>query len=218
MKPVGRAAGTFRAIINAVHWTSPYRWFDEILKRNQMGARKGNQESERELFWLDRRYVFSDVYIVGWLGFSVALYLAHPMLPGWIAVPIALRCLGILNKELGVVLFGICKVTDGTDVSASGRVTTLALVNYLTALFCFASLHALLGTVGHLHFDEGAIPIAPLLQAMQVHFALSPAFPPMDRMGHIVVAGQSVFVFFFATLIISLFVSLLNLRSREDRG
>ncbi len=218
MKPVGRPAGAFRGLINALHWTSPYRWFDEILKGHQIAARHDGHESERELFWLDRRYALSDAYISGWLFLAVGLYLAHPSLPSWMVFPIALRCLGILNKELGVVLFGICKVTEGTDVSASGRVTTLALVNYITALLCFASLHGLLGTVGPQDFDQGAVPMAPLLQATQIHFALNPAFPPKGLLDHVLVAAQSVFVFFFATLIISLFVSLLNLRSREDRG
>ena len=221
MNTARRTAGAFQATINAVYWASPYRWFDEILKSRQNEARavrQGDEESERELFWLDRRYIFSDFYILAWLALSVGLYLAHPQLPHWAALPIALRCLGILNKELGVVIFGICKVTEGTSLSASGRVVTLALVNYLTALFCFAALHGILGVMDTGSFADGAVPLAPLLQAMQLHFALSPAFPPVDRASYLLVSAQSAFVFFFATLIISLFVSILEHRSREDRG
>ncbi|MEL7092380.1 MAG: hypothetical protein AAFN94_11655, partial [Pseudomonadota bacterium] len=80
-------------------------------------------------------------------------------------------------------------------------------------------LHGILGGMDQPSFDVSSrVPLAPLLQATQLHFALSPAFPPVDRTGHVLAAAQSVFVFFFATLIIALFVSLLNIRSREDRG
>ncbi len=221
MNPGGRVAGAFRATINLIHWTSPYRWFDEILKSSQMAARRDSAdgvESRRELFWLRRRYILSDCYILSWLAASIIIYLLHPQLPRWMAVLIGLRCFGILNKELGVVLFGICKVTEGGDVSASGRVVTLALINYTSSLFCFAALHGMLGNIEVQSLVDGAVPIAPLLQSIQLHFALSPAFPPVSLTGYLLVAAQSIFVFFFATIIISLFVSLLERRSREDRG
>src|SRR2546427_1414530 len=116
-------------IINSLYWASPYRWVDEWQKRVEQKVKGDGGDWNRIR---NRRYLLSEMYILGWFGLAGLLLALNQLLPTVLAFLLILRVAGILNKELGVVLFGICKITEGEKVSASARVILLALGNYLT--------------------------------------------------------------------------------------
>ena len=165
-----------------------------------------------------RRYLFSEMYIVGWLGLAILFLVFHQWLPAVLAYVLMARVLGILNKELGVVLFGICKITEGRAVSTSGRVIILALCNYLTAGLLFAFLYSKLGT----YQINGIAAVSPLsinyavIQGLSIHFTLSPAYTPVDPQTWLFTIAQTVFCFLFGTIIIALFVSLLKITATME--
>lgn len=206
-------ASWFRAAIKAVYWTSPYRWLDYRLELFQKAQPDGSAERDR---WLDRRYALSDFYITGWFLAAIVFYINHELLPYWLVLPLCLRAFGILNKELGVILFGICKVTEGLAVSASERVLTLALINYMTAFFVFATLHGMVGGFEGPSSDLFGVPLLPLYQAGGIHFGLSPGFEPETNGAHALALFHSSFSFFYATIIIALFVSLLTIETLDE--
>lgn len=203
-------ADTVKVAIQGVYATSPYFWADSYLKRRECSHPEGSDEQQR---WRTKRLLLSERYIVYWLFAAISLFLITPIMPWWLAVPILLRALGILNKELGVILFGTCKITEGTMVAASGRVIVLGLVNYLTAMFLFASAYALIASFEKIpDFTQLALPVWPLIQAMNVQFTLTTAFPPADLLTWFICLFHSGFCFLFGTIVISMFVSLLNIK------
>ncbi len=201
---------TVQACIRAIYSFSPYFWADSYLKSREFQHEVGSSAQQQ---WRSRRLVLSERYIVYWLFGSLILFLLSPLLSSWIAAPLLLRVLGILNKELGVILFGICKITEGTAVAASGRVIVLGLTNFLTAMMLFATSYALLGQFNDIpDYTQGALPLWPLIQAMNIHFTLSSAFQPADLLSWFLGIYQSGFCFLFGTIVISMFVSLLNIK------
>lgn len=203
-------ADTVKSTIQGVYSFSPYFWVDSYLKKREFGFDEGSEERQA---WRSRRLLLSERYIVYWFFGAMALFLLTPVLPAWVAIPLLLRIMGILNKELGVILFGICKITEGTMVAASGRVIVLGLVNYLTAMFLFASSYALICSFESIpQYTQLTLPVWPLIQAMNVQFTLTSAFPPANLMTWFVCLFHSGFCFMFGTIVISMFVSLLNIK------
>ncbi|WP_290704787.1 hypothetical protein [Amphritea sp.] len=203
-------ADTVKATIRGVYGLSPYLWVDSYLKKREFENTEGTPE---QISWRTKRLLLSERYIVYWLFGSIILFFLTPVLHVWFAIPLLLRVLGILNKELGVILFGICKITEGTMVAASGRAIVLGLVNYITAMFLFASIYALTGSFTNIpDYTQLALPVWPLIQAMNMQFTLSGAFQPANLLTWSVCLFQSGFCFMFGTIVISMFVSLLNIR------
>lgn len=206
---------TAKFIIDKLYWISPYRWVDEWQKRLERKAKQSGKDWEKIR---RRRYLFSEMYIVGWLGLAILSLVFHQWLPAVLAYVLMARVLGILNKELGVVLFGICKITEGRAVSTSGRVIILALCNYLTAGLLFAFLYSKLRT----YQINGIAAVSPLsinyavIQGLSIHFTLSPAYTPVDPQTWLFAIAQTVFCFLFGTIIIALFVSLLKITATME--
>ena len=204
-------ARTAKFIINMLYWTSPYRWLDEWQKRLEQKAKKSGKDWRKIR---QRRYWITDVYFIGWLGFAILCLVLHKWLPMFLAYVLMLRVVGILNKELGVVLFGICKITEGKGVSSSGRVIVNALCNYLTAALLFAFLYNKSGS----YQIDATTTVSPLpiqyavAQAFSVHFTLAPAYAPTDPRTWLLTTGQAAFCFLFGAIILSLFVSLVSLK------
>ncbi len=205
-----KIAETARSIIQGIYLLSPYCWVDSYLKSREGRHATGSREQQA---LRDTRLELSERYIGYWLFAAIGFFLASELLPAWVAVLLLLRAVGILNKELGVVLFGICKITEGTAVSATGRVIVLALVNYLTALFLFAASYAMLGGLDGLpDYAAASERVAGLLHAAQIHFSLASSFEPATLTVAALSTLQSAYCFLFGTLVISLFVSLLSVR------
>lgn len=205
---------TAKFIINILYWTSPYRWLDEWQKHLEKKA-----ECKKDCQKIRcRRYLFSEIYIVSWLVFAISFLVFHQWLPVILAYVLMVRVLGILNKELGVVLFGICKITEDRSVFTSGRVVVLALCNYFTAGLLFAFIYSKLGT----YYINGTTTFSPLpinyavIQGFSIHFTLSPSYTPADPQTWLLTIAQTVFCFLFATIIIALFVPLLKISTIED--
>lgn len=209
-------ADTAKRAIRGIFLLSPYAWADTWLKRRELAA----ADPAESRAWRQRRLLLSERYIGYWLFAAAGLMFVAPFLPQWLAwglFPlVVLRAIGIINKELGVILFGICKITEGTAVSASGRVIVLALTNYVTALFLFATLYLLGGRFADLPaWVEGDRILAAFLHAATVHFSLGGLFAPANAATALITTGQVAFCFLFGTIVISLFVSLLNIRPLE---
>lgn len=203
-------ADTVKSTIQGVYALSPYFWVDSYLQKREFSFTEG---SEHQKAWRRRRLLLSERYIVYWLFAAVALFVLAPVLPTWVAIPLLIRAMGILNKELGVILFGTCKITEGTMVAASGRVIVLGLVNYLTAMFLFASSYALICSFENIpEYTQLTLPVWALIQAMNVQFSLTSAFPPANLLTWFICLFHSGFCFMFGTIVISMFVSLLNIQ------
>ena len=205
-------APAFRELIRWVYRLSPYCWLDSLLKRRE--NRCGGQPTEWNR-WRERRKMTSEAYIVGWLLAAVALSVVSGWvsLPWWWCLPLLLRVLGIVNKELGVILFGICKITEGGAVAATGRTIVLALVNYLSAMFLFAASYQFSGRFAGVpaYLSEPEDPVG-LVQAFNIQFTLNGPFVPADSWTLAMQSFQGLFCFMFGTMVISLFVSLLNVK------
>jgi len=205
-------AGLVKQLIGWVYRLSPYFWLDNYYKKAELAF---EVESESWQALRNKRLFLSEFYIVGWLALSVGLFVLTMFFSfaDWLVVLLLLRIFGIVNKELGVILFGICKITEGSMVSATGRVIVLAMVNFLTAMFLFASVYQISGV-----FEEvpayflGDYPIAGLIHAVNFQFTMSGAFTAGDLFTWVVGTGHGVFCFVFGTIVISLFVSLLNVK------
>lgn len=203
-------ADTVKTSIRGVYALSPYFWADTYLKRKEFENEEGTAARQ---VWRNRRLLLSERYIVYWLFASIVLFFLTPLLPIWVAIPLLLRALGILNKELGVILFGICKITEGTMVAATGRVIVLGLTNYLTAMGLFATVYALIGQFENIpDYTQLSLPVWPLIQSMNIQFTLTSAFAPADLLSWFICLFHSGFCFMFGTIVISMFVSLLNIR------
>jgi len=110
-------------------------------------------------------------------------------------------------------LFGICKITEGSMVSATGRVIVLAMVNFLTAMFLFASIYQINGVFSDVpNYFQSASHIAGLIQSLNVQFTMSGAFTPGNAFTWWLTTAQGMFCFVFGTIVISLFVSLLSVK------
>lgn len=207
-------ADTVRASIRGIYCLSPYCWADTLLKRQESRYPEATNEQK---YWRNARLQLSERYIVYWFFLAIALFLLSPLLPGWVAPLLLLRVLGILNKELGVILFGICKITEGRMVATSGRAIVLALVNFLSAVFLFATIYALAADFQNLPaYTLEPLPFWALIQAANIQFTLSTAFEPANLVSWWLCLIQSGFCFMFGTLVISMFVSLLNIRPLEN--
>ncbi len=205
-------AGMVKQLIQWVYMLSPYFWLDRYfkLKEQDYVAETPEWQAIR-----DKRLFLSEIYIVGWLVFSVLLYglTLFVELPVWITWVLLLRIFGIVNKEIGVILFGICKITEGKMVSATGRVIVLAMVNFLTAMFAFASIYQIRGVFEDIpSFFSGEYAPYGLMQAINLQFTMNGAFTPADLFTWLVSSSHGVFCFVFGTIVISLFVSLLNVK------
>lgn len=201
-----------KKMIQFIYYLSPYYWVDRYYKNKEFAF---EAESPEWQVLRNKRLFLSEFYIVGWLVLSFALFVVTIFfeLYEWLVVLLLLRILGIINKELGVILFGTCKITEGTMVSATGRVIVLAMVNFLTAMFLFASVYQIKGSFEDVPaFFAGDTPIAGLIHAVNYQFTMSGAFVPADSFTWLVGTSQGVFCFAFGTIVISLFVSLLNVK------
>lgn len=204
-----------KQLIRWVYALSPYFWVDSYYKRQESDFEMESQDWQKIR---NKRLFLSEFYIVGWLGLSFSLTLitiVFPQLnwPLWILLLVMFRIFGIVNKELGVILFGICKITEGSMVSATGRVIVLAMVNFLTAMFLFASLYQINGAFADVpNYFQNASHVAGLIQSLNVQFTMSGAFTPDDVFTWWLTTAQGVFCFVFGTIVISLFVSLLNVK------
>ena len=201
-----------KKMIRWVYMLSPYFWVDNYYKQREFAY---EPESTDWQALRNKRLFLSEFYIVGWLGLSVILFVMTLFLDlyDWLVFLLILRIFGIVNKELGVILFGICKITEGSMVSATGRVIVLAMVNFLTAMFLFASVYQIKGMFEDVPaYFLGDYPIAGLVNAVNLQFTMSGAFTPADTFTWLVSTSQGVFCFTFGTIVISLFVSLLNVK------
>jgi hypothetical protein len=210
-------AQTARFVLDKLYWLSPYRWFDEWARRSEEIPGRSAQDREKIR---RRRYLFSELYIVGWGVIAILLLLFGQCIPALAAYVALLRVVGILNKELGVALFGICKITEGRKVSSSGRVVVLALINYFVAALLFAFAYTKIGTYSITSNSVAALSLQrAVMQSFSIQFSLQPAYQPAEPALWTLVYGQVVFCFLFGTIILSLFVSLLQLTSTlEDRA
>ena len=59
---------------------------------------------------------------------------------------------------------------------------------------------------------RSALPVWPLIQAMNIQFTLTSAFAPADLLSWALCLFHSGFCFMFGTIVISMFVSLLNIQ------
>lgn len=205
-------AEAVKRIIHLIYGLSPYFWLDRYFKTKESNFSPDSSEWQS---LRNKRLFLSEFYIVGW--FLLALLLA--VLSGryefytWLTGLFMLRIIGIMNKELGVILFGTCKITEGSAVSASGRVIVLAMVNYLTAMFLFAAIYQTIGQYQDVPaILQGTWNLAPYVDAINRHFTMSGAFTPATVLTWSVTMIQSIFCFMFGTIVISLFVSLLNFK------
>ncbi|MEA1989187.1 MAG: hypothetical protein U9N57_08290 [Pseudomonadota bacterium] len=201
-----------KQMIRWVYMLSPYFWVDNYLKQREFAY---EPESTDWQALRHKRLFLSEFYIVGWLGLSVVLLVMTLFLDlyDWIVFLLLLRIFGIVNKELGVILFGICKITEGSMVSATGRVIVLAMVNFLTAMFLFASVYQIMGVFEDVPaYFLGEYSIAGLVNAVNLQFTMSGAFTPADTFTWLISTSQGIFCFTFGTIVISLFVSLLNVK------
>lgn len=207
------AAIAFKNLIGFFYWLSPYRWLDTWLKSQQDRVPSDSQHAGS---LLRLRYAASEAYIFGWFLLVVAIFFLCDQVPIWGVGLLLGRVFGILNKELGVVIFGTCKVTPGRQVSDYERVVTLALLNFATALMAFSSVYASVGS-----FDEiEACLIGPhywaLLHSASNQITLSGVFTAADQTTQLITLFQNIFCFFFTTIIISMFVSLLRIESKDS--
>jgi len=204
-----------KQLIRFFYSFSPYFWLDSYYKR-QEGEFVAESEAWQEI--RDKRLFLSEFYIVGWLGLSVVMTMTTVLLPSmnwpqWVMLLMMLRIFGIVNKELGVILFGICKITEGSMLSATGRVIVLAMVNFLTAMFLFASLYQMNGVFNDVpNYLLNSWPVAGLVHSLNVQFTMSGAFTPDNVFTWWLTTAQGMFCFVFGTIVISLFVSLLNVK------
>ncbi|QKI89333.1 hypothetical protein [Thiomicrorhabdus xiamenensis] len=201
-----------KRLIQLVYYFSPYFWVDRYYKLRELDYVIDSHEWQS---LRNRRLFLSEFYIVGWLALSFVLMVSSIFYPlsYWLIPFLFLRIVGIVNKELGVILFGICKITEGTAVSATGRVIVLAMVNYLTAMFLFATIYQINGLFEDVPaYLVQAMSLGGIIQALQIHFTMSGAFAPADLFTWAITVLQGVFCFMFGTIVISLFVSLLNVK------
>jgi len=205
-------AGLVKQWIRFVYSLSPYFWLDNYFKQQEFAFEAESQEWQAVR---NKRLFLSEFYIVGWLvlSFLITILTVFYDLPEWLIVLFLLRIFGILNKELGVILFGTCKITEGGMVSATGRVIVLAMVNFATAMFLFASSYQIKGTfIDVPAYFMGDWPVAGIIQAFHIQFTMSGAFTPADSFSWLLTTSQGMFGFIFGTIVISLFVSLLNVK------
>ena len=196
-------------VVVALFRLSPYAWVDALLARAE---RRGETD-----YWRAWRYRVSELYIVLWLLAAILLWLFHSALPVWLIWPVLLRVTGIMVKELGVILFGRCKVTPGRMVAATGRTIVLALQNYLTAALLMAFVYTHLGSFSGVPDGGSTLGAgAALVQSLSIQFSLTPAFTPIDITSWALVIYHAGFAFLFSLIVISLFVSLLKIGSAND--
>lgn len=193
------------------YFFSPYFWVDSWLKSKEKSFPVASVEQQ---YWREIRLMVSEWYILGWLLFGIGLYLLSMgrALPVWLVIPLLLRIFGILNKEFGVILFGVCKITEGRMVSATGRVIVLAFVNFFAAMILFATVYQIRGHFLNLPDFLQDSPFLALYQSAMVQFTMNTAFEAADAFTWLLSLSQSVFAFLFGTIVISLFVSLLSVK------
>lgn len=203
-----------RQVIRGFYWLSPYSWVDEWQRCLETRARASGEDWQRIRH---RRYLLSELYVVGWLTLAGLSLLMNRWIPIALALVLLLRVAGIVTKELGVVLFGICKITEGRHIQSPERAIILAFVNYLTAGLLFSLAYSKVGS-----YEIGAATVRPLpaqqavIQGLYLQFSLQPPFMPADVETWSLTVSQVAFCFVYGTIIISLFVALLRLGSETD--
>lgn len=203
-RPEISISNIIKYLITLFHWTSPYKWIDYTLEQKE--KKSHCPEKIKTL-----RYRISEIYILGWLGLSIMFLLIHQLIPLPFIYFLMLRVVGILNKELGVVLFGTSKITKGNNVSHHARVIILAFVNYLTVGLLFALLYT---KIGIYEFSVSALSLKQaVLQSLSILFSFAPTYDPKDLFTKYVIVAESGFCFIFAILIISTFIGLIQLNS-----
>ncbi len=201
-----------KKLIHFTYSLSPYFWLDRYYKKQESPIETG---SEAWQAIRNKRLFLSEFYIVFWLAasFSLMVLSAFFNLPSWLVPLLLLRIFGLLNKELGVILFGTCKITEGRMVAATGRVIVLAMANFLTAMFLFSAVYQISGKFLNVpDMFQTNLPIAGIVQGINGQFTLSRAFEPADVFTWVINLGQSGFMFVFGTIILSMFVALLNIK------
>jgi len=201
-----------RRLIQWIYALSPYYWLDRHYRIRELDYTPESAEWQQLRDW---RLTLSEWYIGGWFALALlfAIVTLRLELHEWLVPLLLLRVGGILNKELGVILFGICKITEGSAISASGRVIVIALVNYVTAMLLFAVTYQSVGV-----FRETPDYLARgwdwtgLIQSVNMHTTLAGPFPPADGVTWFIMSAQGIFCFMFGTIVLSLFVSLLNIK------
>lgn len=213
-----------KQLIRLVYMISPYFWIDRYFKQQEFAF---EAESEDWQAIRNKRLFLSEFYIVGWFVTSITLAVLsvfidfsgsensifNSTIATTLVVLLLLRIFGIVNKELGVILFGICKITEGSMISATGRVIVLAMVNFLTAMFLYATVYQIKGRFGDApDFFSGENSALGLIHSVQMQFTMNGAFTSADSFTWLLTSSQGVFCFVFGTIVISLFVSLLNVK------
>lgn len=205
-------AGAVKQLIRWIYALSPYFWLDRHFRLREQAH---TPESVPWQQLRDLRLGLSEGYILGWfvLALLLSVVTLRMELYAWVVPLLLLRVGGILNKELGVILFGICKITEGTRVSASGRVIVIALVNYVTAMLLFAGVYQSVGAFRDVpDYLSRGWDWTGLIQSVNIHTTLAGPFFPADGITWFVMSVQSIFCFMFGTIVLSLFVSLLNIK------
>jgi len=211
----------------------------EILVCQQKIQRLNDKitECEKEIPWHEKkekrvrtiRYVWSECYIFLWLFLSIIFFKYNQIISLSTAYFLMLRIVEMLNKELGVILFDVAKITkspsnsSAVNVSSVARVIILAFANYITAGFLFALLYLKTGNhftyiadANHisLPFHVGTITSAPinaLVESFSILFSFSPLYTPAPGTSMITL-GESTFCFAFAIIIITTFINMIKMK------
>ena len=205
-------------IVTTIYNISPYRILDRRYEAQQKAAIV-NQDCTEENRMIVKRYSLSEYYIVGWFGLSILLLAINELLPALLVYILMWRVIGILSKEVCVVLFKKCKITEGNNVSSPGRVIVLAFINYVTSGLLFALLYT---KEGQYQIDPDTVvttlPIGEaILQGLSIPFTFSPAYEPLNFNAHLITIAQSGFSFVFVGLVIAVFVGLIGLKSKAPK-
>jgi hypothetical protein len=202
--------------ISAINEASPYRWLDKRYEKKQKSETDQTKKKELE----NHRLLVSELYIVGWFGLALLLIAINQWLPILLVYFLMLRIIGILNKEIGVVVFKIGKISEGDGLSSPGRVIVLLFINYLTAGMLYALLYTKQGqfqlgstaTVSSLPTGEA------ILQSLSILLTFNPIYAPQDFYSNVLTLSQSAFSFVFVILIISSFVSVIRFNAKSSNN
>lgn len=205
----GFVAPFLKGVSEILYSLSPYKWVDACLRKKEARHPEESEAWKSVRHW---RYCAAEIYILLWLVIGVCLCLHPPPLEGALlnlmVSACLLRAIGILNKELCVVLFGSCKINVGREVSTPARIVLLGLANYATISFLFAVIYQAVKSM-----PPGANPV---IQSLSVSLAFGPAFEPSGTAAWGWVCAHGVVNFLFVGLILVQFISLLQLV--PDRG
>jgi len=209
-------------IVTGISLIFPYEWIDRLHTKIQKKSTEIEERNDEKIKKITEknncsRYLVSEIYILGWLGLSILFLIFNQWLDIIVVLILMPRVIEILNKEICVVLFEKCKITEGYEVSNPSRVITLAFTNYLTIGMLFALLYTKVGTFK----IESATNVSPLetqyalIESLSILFTLSPTYSPLDIQTTIITLIQSGFCFIFGILILATFIGLVRIRSNK---